>query len=183
MTQSSRELSRLLSRTTYLHDIIIDEEVVQVLEVSSVLDQRFKVKFITEYRQAEAKAIILTQGIRPQSTRQVQKPVSSSAATPQGPQSAFKKRKTLGSFFKDKKQNQSGEQALSKTPVEQITTKLEKYLSIPMLHAEEEPLPWWKGYEKTFPVLARTASKYICTCACVLLAQLPSICVVPLVRS
>ena len=157
------ELTRTIKATikNNLYTRYIDEEIVQLLEVSSVLDPRFKVKYITEARQAEVKSIILTQGIIPESTHQLQEPVSSSAATPQGLQPALKKRINLGSFFKDNEQNQSEEQALSKTPEEKITTELEKYLSIPMLDAEEEPLPWWKENEKTFPMLARMAHKYL----------------------
>ena len=155
------ELTRTIKATikNNLSTRYIDEEIVQLLEVSSVLDPRFKVKYITEARQAEVKSIILTQGIIPESTHQLQEPVFSSAATPQGLQPALKKRKTLGSFFKDNEQNQSEEQALSKTPEEKITTELD--LSIPMLDAEEEPLPWWKENEKTFPMLARMARKYL----------------------
>ena len=160
------ELTRTIKATikNNLSSQYIDEEIVQLFEVSSVLDPRFKVKYITEARQAEVKSIILTQGIIPESTHQQQEPVFSSAATPQGLQPALKEGKTLGSFIKGNEQNQSEEQALSKTPEEKITTILEKYLSIPMLDAEEEPLPWWKENEKTFPMLARMARKYLCVC-------------------
>lgn len=87
------ELTRTIKATikNNLYTRYRDEEIVQLLEVSSVLDPRFKVKYITEARQAEVKSIILTRGIIPESTHQLQEPVSSSAATPQCLQPALKK--------------------------------------------------------------------------------------------
>lgn len=176
------ELMRTIKATikNNLSTQYIDEEIVQLFEVSSVLDPRFKVKYITEARQAQVKSIILTQGIILESTHQQQEPVFSSAATPQGLQSALKEGKTLGSFIKGNKQNQSEEQALSKTPEEKITTVLEKYLSIPMLDAEENHYLGGKKMKRHFLCLPEWHAS---TCVCVVLAQLPSICLVHLVRS
>ena len=144
-----------------------DEDVVQLLEVSSLLDPRFKAKYLTESRVAEVKSLIISEGIDeqvrlPGPEQQAKESTSSSTSPP------LKKRKTLGSFFKDKEQQNecgSGEQAPPKIPEEQLTIELQNYLSTPMLDAEEEPQPWWKRNEKKYPMLAIMARKYLCVCA------------------
>ena len=144
-----------------------DEDVVQLLEVSSLLDLRFKAKYLTKSRVAEVKSLIISEGIDEQvclpGPEQQAKESTSSSTSP-----LLKKRKTLGSFFKDKEQQNecgSGEQAPPKTPEEQLTIELQNYLSTPMFDAEEEPLPWWKRNKKKYPMLAIMARKYLCVCA------------------
>ena len=141
-----------------------------MLEVSSLLDPRFKAKYLTESRVAEVKSLIISEGIAdydeqvrlPGPEQQARESTSSSTSPP------LKKRKTLGNFFKDKEQENEcglGDQAPLKTPEEQLTIELQNYLCAPMLDAEEEPLPWWKANETKYPYACHNGKKVlVCVC-------------------
>ena len=50
----------------------------------------------------------------------------------------------------------------SLSPKEKISRELERYLQIPQLDTDDNPLLWWKGNQQMFPVLALMAKKFLC---------------------
>ena len=46
-----------------------------------------------------------------------------------------------------------------------VQKETSRYLNLPDLNPEKDPLSWWKDEVKHFPMLARLARKYLYACA------------------
>ena len=114
--------------------------------MSSLLDPRFKCKYINDESIEEVKSSL-------QSPQEYETNETSSTTSPIPKGRKFR---NLGSLFKEN-EKQDNSQSCTYTHEEQITTELEKYLSAARL---EEPLLWWKDHENTYPMLSRLARKY-----------------------
>ena len=157
------ELTKTIKQTIK-NDLIprySSEETTQLLKLSSLLDPRFKCKYINDESIEEVKSQIVTEGTSLQSPQEYETNETSST-TSRIPKR--RKVRNLGSLFKEK-EKQDKSQSCTYTHEEQITTELDKYLSAARLDTEEEPLLWWKDHENTYPMLSRLARKYLAVCA------------------
>ena len=75
-----------------------------------------------------------------------------------------KKRKTLGTLFKDNIQNEE-EEAPVISIEQRVRNELHSYTISPKLDFEEDPLQWWRMHSTEYPCLSRLAKKYLCVCA------------------
>ena len=55
--------------------------------------------------------------------------------------------------------------SLSQTPSDIAKHEIERYLQVPKVDEEEDPLEWWKTNCVIFPALSVLAKKYLCVCA------------------
>ena len=51
------------------------------------------------------------------------------------------------------------------TPVQKTEKEIENHLKLPLLHAELDPLQWWKVHVIVLPPMAKLAQKYLSVCA------------------
>ena len=130
-------------------------DVVEVLELASFLDPRFKGKYVTD--EESIKEVIRSDGML----------IYQSATTSNTPQSSAaavcppaKKKRTLGSLLKMGETEETGSSA-QVLPGEAINVELSLYLQEVRLDAESDPLEWWKLHEITFPMLSKVAKKFL----------------------
>ena len=71
---------------------------------------------------------------------------------------AAKKRKTLGSLFKDNEEERDEMPVISKEQC--INNEVDDYISSLRLDFEEDPLSYWKDAHKTYPYLSNLAKKF-----------------------
>ena len=45
-----------------------------------------------------------------------------------------------------------------------VEVEISRYLDLPVVEMDSDPLQWWKHEEKRLPVLAVLAKKYLCIC-------------------
>lgn len=132
-------------------------EVFELLEMCSFVDPRFKTKYLKDDNIVTVKALVCDEAVL-----QYPKDVSDNApsnnnpTTEEGPKP--KKKRTLGSLFKPKGQ----ENTESPTSVrEKVQCEIATYLKVPKLDTESDPLEWWKLNESAYPGLTKVAKKYL----------------------
>ena len=130
-------------------------DVVELLELASFLDPRFKAKYVTD--EESIKDIIRNDGILiHQSTSTSDPPQSSSA--PQPPPA--KKKRTLGSLLK-LSESEDACSPVQVSPDEMMESELTKYLHETKLDVESDPLKWWKLHAPSYPLLSNVSKKYL----------------------
>ena len=133
-----------------------DEEVTSLLDLSLILDPRFKVKYVRNVDEVlihikEEGAIFVREYQEEQQAAQsLSAPSSSDIVITLEPS---KKKWKLGTLFKQyDSDNEEGPQLIS--PEQIFNTELERYLSAPKLD-QEDVLPWWKEHNSTYPFLSK----------------------------
>ena len=147
-------LTDLLGRNT-------DEDITHLFKVTSLLDPRFKSKFVHCQHLDSVKETVLSDGVALHNATTVGD--SDSHAT----SASSKKKRTLGSLLKSHvdiatASSQSSAAACTISPRQVVTSELERYLVQPGLDEEEAPLNWWKVHESDYPLLASVVRKYLC---------------------
>ena len=137
---------------------------VRLLKLASLLDPRFKSKYIGESSLDEIKDEVLLEASELATPQQP--PNLASTPIPNSEPSAKKRKKktTLGSFFKEN-EVQDEDETLSQSLEQKTKRELETYLSAPRIDMEAEPLAWWRDNFQVFPLLSKLAKKYLCVCA------------------
>ena len=135
--------------------------VIQLLEVSSFIDPRFKEKYIQIEDFETVKEVVCDDGAEiyastSTSSHVTHVPQSSSIAD--GPPA--KKTCTLGSLFKSNDSDFT-DSPTAISPEQKVKFEVSMYLKEPRLDAEEDPLKWWKGHEEIYPILSKVAKKYL----------------------
>ena len=91
--------------------------------------------------------------------------VSTTDHMPQGaaeaePCTTGKGKRSLGSFFKSKAVPPPSS---STTQLEDaINAEVDNYLMTPTINGEEDPQPWWRMHNVSFPQLSKLARKFLC---------------------
>ena len=162
-SQLTRSLKNLIKDD--LSRRYVDDEVTSLLDITSVLDPRFKVKYVRKVddvlarvKEEGANIVHHCQEQQHQST-QTSSPAVSVTELSEPP----RKKKNLGTLFKIYEDEEEGSRFIS--PEQIFDTELERYLSLPKLDSEEEILPWWKTYSSQYPHISQLAQKYLCVCA------------------
>ena len=88
---------------------------------------------------------------------------SDCASSDTGCQPPSKKRKGLGAIlsniFDANTQNK-----IPLRPREKAEAEIARYLNLPVVEMDFDPLHWWKLEEKRLPILAVLAKTYLCIC-------------------
>ena len=138
-----------------------DKEVTGLLNITSVLDPRFKIKYLEKVDKVLAQ--VKEEGANiVRETRGTQTSNDADDSIMITPEPAQKKKK-LGTLFKIYEDDVEEAQQIS--PEQVFNTELDNSLSLPKLDTEEEILPWWKLYGSKYPFISQLAQKYLSICA------------------
>ena len=126
------------------------EEVVNLLEVCSFVDPRFKVKYASN--ESALKDQVISEGVATYPEENYLDDSCDDAPLPK------KKKRTLGSLLKS---NDDIDDELTLSTREKVDQEVSTYLKVPRLDYELDPLEWWEINESTYPTLAKLAKKYL----------------------
>ncbi|XP_056136452.1 E3 SUMO-protein ligase ZBED1-like [Lampris incognitus] len=143
----------------YLDDKYSNPVMDELLEMSSLVDPRFRTTYIDPGKVEQVKKRAVTE--------LMSLPVPAEKSTPQQPGLAVQvcqeaqpppnKKMTLASFFKKNVPLPSPHQP----EAGKIETELATYLLTPEADPDTYPLQWWKRHEPNFPRLSNLAKKYL----------------------
>ncbi len=145
---------------------VLRPKTVDLLDMASLVDPRFKDAYIADDRQelikTRAVAEILSLLEVQAATVREPLPHTSTEAAAVGAEAAVERqskkvKRSLGSFFK---KASDGTAAL--TDREAIEVELKSYLQTMQVDGETDPLDWWRLHQANFPRVARLAQKYLC---------------------
>lgn len=152
-TQLTKDIKRRIKddlHTRYRGDVL------ELLEVGSFLDPRFKTKYITEAAAASIKEKLEDEC----STIDID-----CELVAQAERQPLAKKRNLGTLFKDNEENDEQTTARTISREQRFNTELNTYVSAPRLDFEEDPLAWWSIQASSYPILSQFAQKYLCVCA------------------
>ena len=140
----------------YLNEKYADPVTQELLDMASLLDPRFKTKYIkpatVDYIKTKAAAEIENLVAKQEtSARGVSVPPPQAAEIPP------KKKRSLGSFFKT-----AARQDQAVPDRKSIELESTSYLQTVEADGETNPLDWWRQHEANFPRVASLAQKYLC---------------------
>lgn len=128
--------------------------------VSAGLDPRFKLRFLTNVQQLQAKTDIVTATLNCQSSTYTAT-VQTSEVFPAADEELPAKKMKPNDFWTSWDQLQPVEAQNSDIQVT-IETEVNNYLSEPCIPRDTDPLDWWKINMSRFPTLVHTVKRYLC---------------------
>ena len=142
-----------------------DDKVISLLDITSVLDPRFKVQYVNKVDNVLARVKEEGANIVRQSQEQQHQSLqcTQTAVNVTELSEPPRKKKNLGTLFKVYEDEEEESRLIS--PEQIFNAELERYLSIPKLDKEEEILPWWKINSSHYPHISKLAQQYLCVCA------------------
>ncbi|XP_061608235.1 E3 SUMO-protein ligase ZBED1-like [Phyllopteryx taeniolatus] len=159
--ESDTQLTKDLKRNI-LGDLIehySDPVTRDLLEIASLLDPRFRNKYIDEEKVDRVLSRAVEEIVSLIKTQQDTLPGAAGAkaeAEPDSPPKA-KRKKTLASFFKSQSGTMSEEESIRK--------ELTVYLQTTEVDSDVDPLDWWRCHQTNFPRIAKLARQYLCIAA------------------
>ena len=137
----------------------LQTEVVELLQISSFIDPRFKLKYLDDDEAENAITQVCSDSVEilSQSTESSSSQSSAASATTNLQQPA-KKRRTLGSLLKS---DDTNDNATPLSPEQKAFNEIEKYKAEEPLDPDDDPLKWWKEHSKKYPILSRVCKKYL----------------------
>ncbi|XP_034040262.1 zinc finger BED domain-containing protein 1-like [Thalassophryne amazonica] len=161
----TKDMKRIILE--YLNEKYSDPETVDLLDMASLVDARFKDTYIADDRKMfiKTRAVAEIQSLLAGKAVMVTEPHTSIEAAAAGVEAAEvaveteskKVKQSLGSFFK---KASDGTGALADR--EAIEGELKSYLRTMPVDGETDPLGWWRLHQVNFPRVARLAQKYLC---------------------
>ena len=146
-----------------------DNDIDELLNISTYLDPRFKGKYIeSDEDLALVKDRLAREGTEMiEDQEEVSESTSSSQSSSGSSETAcdpgIKKRK-LSSWLKETIELKLSS-STPQNPEQKMKKELQDYLLLPQLDAELDPLQWWKVHMIVLPTMAKLAQKYLCVCA------------------
>ena len=164
-TELTKDMKKVILE--YLNEKYSDPETVDLLDMASLVDPRFKDTYIADDRQEfmKTRAVAEIQSMLEVQAPMVTEPHTNTEVAADGAEAADvpverqakRVKRSLGSFFK---KASDGTAALADRKA--IEVELKSYLQTMQVDGETDPLNWWRLYQTNFPRLARLAQKYFC---------------------
>ena len=140
-----------ISQEQVFHQRNLDTEVVKLLQVSSFIDPRFKLKYLDDDEASTAIAQICADSVEILSHEESR---PQSKATNLEPPA--KKKRTLGSLLKSEDSN--NDTGLPLSPEQKASNEIDKYKAEDPLDTDNDPLQWWKDNSKKYLAIPATSS-------------------------
>ncbi|XP_039903045.1 E3 SUMO-protein ligase ZBED1-like [Simochromis diagramma] len=156
------DLSKYIKRRIleYLNEKYGDSPTQELLDMATVLDPRFKLRYVSEVSQETIKARLTMEMKSIMEAAVMGTPIGNTEVADDGASNQKKRKKGLSSFFKAPHSTAPGaEHALQLDKA--IAFELQAYLQTGTLDTEEDPLGWWKLSQNLFPRLSILAKKYL----------------------
>jgi hypothetical protein len=152
-TPMSKELKQRIM--TYLKEKYSPQAVNDLLDIATVCDPRFKLRYLNdeEAKQVKQRMVAEMTQMSATTTEPKEPPGTTSACSESDPPPEKKKKPSLGAFFKKTSHTDA---TLSPE------SELEAYLRSDEVDAEDDPMEWWRMNAKKYPGVASLAKKYLC---------------------
>ena len=153
----SKEIKEIISdklQTYYIH-----EEISDLLYKCTYLDPRFKTRYLSNEEQIQAQIKQEAKDVCHSVMQELQEPDHTATSVPGAPPA--KKVKGVGAILKTivNKRNSEHLSTHPRSPQEVVQQETSRYLDLPDLDPDKDPLNWWKDEVKQLPILARLARK------------------------
>ena len=131
--------------------------------MSTFIDPRYKTNFFTNnrtprsYDASEQAKLYILQDISKSTTQHEDPPV------PEPPAKKARTSSLYAEVFKQFASTSAGRKRPRSEDEDEGEKELEKYLQLPLLEKDEDPLTWWRQNRTTLPLLAKLARKLLCT--------------------
>ena len=125
-----------------------------LLDVSSILDPRFKLDNVAEADRDKVKSRVKKEA----DEMKIEEYEERQDETEQPP----RKKRSLGDFLKKR---QTTENSSTATAEDRVSHEVDKYLSTPNQDSTTDTLEWWKVHAHEYPHLSKLAKHYLCLCA------------------
>ncbi|KAK6182220.1 hypothetical protein SNE40_009950 [Patella caerulea] len=136
----------------YMNEKYKDESSRALLNIATFLDPRFKNKFLTDEEKFDTMTKLKLEILEPL------EPIV--ATEGENLEDSPAKKLCLGNLFKRRDRIQETNKDL--TPGEIINSEIERYLALPNIDYNSEPLQWWKEHLIIFPKLSSVVKKFLC---------------------
>ncbi|XP_028298772.1 zinc finger BED domain-containing protein 4-like [Gouania willdenowi] len=144
----------------YLDDKYSDPVKNELLDMSSLMDPRFRTTYIDPDKVEQVKKRAVTELMSlPAEKIKPQQPGPAVHVCQREAQSPPNKKMALAAFFK--KKVPEPEPSSHQSEALKVETELATYLLTPEVDPDTEPLPWWKRHEPNFPRFSNLAKKYL----------------------
>ncbi|KAJ8270429.1 hypothetical protein GJAV_G00114470 [Gymnothorax javanicus] len=142
----------------YLDDKYSNAVQDELLDISSLMDPRFRTTYIDpdKVEQVKKRAVSELMSLAPADKSTPQQP-GPAVQVCEEEQPSPKKKMTLAAFFKKNAPVSSPDQP----EAVKIETELTTYLLTPEVDPDTDPLDWWKRHQPNFPRLSNLAKKYL----------------------
>ncbi|KAL2077901.1 hypothetical protein ACEWY4_025586 [Coilia grayii] len=140
----------------YLDDKYSDPVQDELLDMSSLMDPRFRTSYIDPDKVEQVKQRAVTE-VMSDEMSVPQQPGAAVQVRQEEPQAPPQKKMTLAAFFR----KSAPVVSLHQSEVEKIEDELATYLLAPEVDPDTDPLEWWKRHELNFPRLSNLAKKYL----------------------
>lgn len=134
----------------------IDEKVSDIIDKCSYLDPRFRLTYLTQAEetlsQIDSEAVEIADTLV----------APSNAPTTSGPPA--KKLKGLASILKKVVTDGPSNQLEPLSSAERVEKEKSRYVGLPSVSPDCDPLEWWRAEAQHLPILAALARKYLCLC-------------------
>ena len=129
--------------------------------MATFIDPRFKTKYMNTEESTDVKEKLIHEVSSITTEAQLAEETNQSNTDSLLPPK--KKKKTLGTLFKD---NEQEDEQMPVISVQQcIMSELQTYSTTSKIDFEEDPLKRWKFHSAEYPCLSKLAKKYLCVCA------------------
>lgn len=156
------ELTKTIKRNImqYFDDKYSDPVKNELLDMSSLMDPRFRTTYIDSDKVEQVKERAVTELMSlslPAEKSTPQQPGPAVQVSQGEAQPPPNKKMTLAAFFKKNVPESSSHQS----EAVKVETELATYLLTPEVDPDTDPLQWWKRHEPNFPRLSNLAKKYL----------------------
>ena len=153
----------------------LDDDINQLLELTSFLDPRFKLTQVSDragilkeielqmLKEMDINVPTCHSSAAATSTTTTSGPITAVSSSNEAVPPPSKKLKGLSKVLSQCSTDIVAQHQL--TPQQKVKQEIDQFLTHPQPDISDDPLIWWKSESVRYPVLAKLAQKFLCLCA------------------